>query len=138
MPTSPPSAPAFTFPAMTNPLPADYASEPHQVSDPAYAFVDALQCLSTTMWSHYAPELVERARAGHTFAMLQAHPLYLLTVAEFHAGQLPGYVNPDRFFLPALHEELDRADVPPSVVHASLGYAPPLRSPAPRAQPPKG
>jgi hypothetical protein len=118
---------------MTEPLRAGPASEPHQVSDPAYALGGALQSLSTSLWSHYAHELVERALSGHTYRMLQAHPLYLLTVCEFHAGILTGQPNPDRFFLPALWEELDRADVPPSAVHPSLNYGP-----APSVQPPKG
>jgi hypothetical protein len=109
-------------------------TDPHAVSDPCYSVHRTLRELSDSMWLHYAHDLVDRACAGHTYRMLQAHPLYLLTAAEFAAGMLTGQPNPDRFFLPALHEELDRAGVPPSAVHQSLGYALPLRG----AQPSKG
>ena len=116
---------------------AGAASEPHQVSDPGYALPKALRALSDCLWQRLATDLVLCAKSGAHYSDLQRHPLYLLTAAEFSAGMLTGQPNPDRFFLPALHEELDRAGVPPSAVHPSLGYAPSVQ-PAPQTQPPKG
>lgn len=100
-------------------------TEPHTVSDPGYALPKVLRAVSTAMWERLAGDLVECARRGDTFTDLQSHILYLLTVVEFQAGMLHGHPNPERFFLPALHEELDRAGVPPSAVHPSLGYGEP-------------